>query len=169
MTKVCINKRSGGAVSLPRHNFVHAAFFVFVVAAVLGLPAALHAGEPLRFAVTDVTGLEEVQREFGAFQKTLSAATGIDIRFFPVNNRTAAVEALKSKRLDLVLTGPAEYIVFRSRTEAYPVAGFSRPDYFAAIFALAENGITSSKDLKGKKIALGDGLDIEAPGAHAAP
>jgi hypothetical protein len=84
------------------------------------LARALYAQESVRFAVTDIVGLEELHTEYGAFQKVLSAATGLDIRFFPVSNRTAAVEALKSRKIDLVLTGPAEYIIFQTRTNAYP-------------------------------------------------
>jgi phosphonate transport system substrate-binding protein len=112
--------------------------------------------DELRFAVTDIVGLEELQTEYGGFQKALSAVTGIELRFFPVNNRTAAVEAMKSKRIDVVLTGPAEYIIFRSRTNAYPIVGFSRPDYFSALVTMANNGINTVKDLKGKKVAFGD-------------
>jgi len=112
--------------------------------------------QELRFAVTDIVGLEELQTEYGAFQKVLSEATGIDLRFFPVANRTAAVESLKSQKIDVVLTGPAEYIIFRSRTNASPIVGFSRPDYFAALIAMADNGVVSVKDLKRKKVAFGD-------------
>jgi len=119
-------------------------------------PAPDARSQELRFAVTDIVGLEELQTEYGAFQKALSAATGIELRFFPVANRTAAVESLKSQKIDVVLTGPAEYIIFRSRTNAYPIVGFSRPDYFAALIAMADNGIVSVKDLKRKKVAFGD-------------
>lgn len=112
-------------------------------------------GEPTRLAVTDIVGLEGLQREFGAFRSVLSEATGLEIQFFPVSNRTAAVEVLKSKKVDFVLTGPAEYAVFRKRTNAYPVVGFSRPDYFSAIIVLAERGITRPEELKGKKVAFG--------------
>jgi len=66
------------------------------------------------------------------------------------------VEALKSQRIDVVLTGPAEYIVFRRRTNAYPIIGFSRPDYFSALISMAEHRIASAKELKGKKVAFGD-------------
>jgi len=112
--------------------------------------------EELRFAVTDIVGLEELQTEYGGFQKALSAVSGIELRFFPVNNRTAAVESMKSKRIDVVLTGPAEYIIFRSRTSAYPIVGFSRPDYFSALVTMANNGINTVRDLKGKRVACGD-------------
>jgi phosphonate transport system substrate-binding protein len=120
------------------------------------LSARERLSEELRFAVTDIVGLEELQTEYGGFQKALSAVSGIELRFFPVNNRTAAVESMKSKRIDVVLTGPAEYIIFRSRTSAYPIVGFSRPDYFSALVTMANNGINTVRDLKGKRVACGD-------------
>jgi phosphonate transport system substrate-binding protein len=128
----------------------------WVICSLVLFPAPEINAQELRFAVTDIVGLEELQVEYGAFQKTLREATGIDLKFFPVANRTAAVEALKSQRIDVVLTGPAEYIIFRSRTNAYPIVGFSRPDYFAALIAMADNGIVALKDLKRKKVAFGD-------------
>ena len=130
--------------------------FVWAIGSLVLFRAPEIGAEELRFAVTDIVGLEELQVEYGAFQKTLRDATGIDLKFFPVANRTAAVEALKSQRIDVVLTGPAEYIIFRSRTNAYPIVGFSRPDYFAALIAMADNGIVTLKDLKRKKVAFGD-------------
>jgi phosphonate transport system substrate-binding protein len=133
-----------------------------VLIAVAGLFLALFSSlgdsraQELRLAVTDIVGLEELQTEYGAFQKALSEFAGVDMRFFPVANRTAAVESLKSHRIDIVLTGPAEYVIFRSLTQAYPVIGFSRPDYFSALVTMADNRIGSVRDLKGKKLAFGD-------------
>ena len=112
--------------------------------------------QELRFAVTDIVGLEELQTEYGAFQKVLNEVSEVALRFFPVTNRTAAVESLKSQKLDLVLTGPAEYVIFRSRTNAYPLVGLSRPDYFSALITMTDRNIGSVKDLKGKKVAFGD-------------
>lgn len=117
------------------------------------LPAA-HA-ETVRLAVTDLVGLEELQREFGAFRDTLSEITGYDIEFLPVTNRTAAAEALRFKKVDFVLTGPAEYVVMQKRANARVVVGFSRPDYFAIIVALADSPYNSVADLKGQKVAMG--------------
>jgi phosphonate transport system substrate-binding protein len=124
------------------------------------------AQEPLRLAVTDIAGLEELQTEFGAFQKILTTASHLTFQFYPVSNRTAAVEALKSKKIDLVLTGPAEYIIFRSRTDAYPIVGFSRPDYFAALITMTDRRINTAKDLKQQKIAFGD---VGSTSKHLAP
>jgi phosphonate transport system substrate-binding protein len=131
------------------------------------LLAPARAGDaPLRLAICDLEGLEQLQREFGAFRDLLCAKSGLSIDFFPVPNRTAAVEAMRSEKIDFALTGPAEYIVFQNRTGAKPVVAFARPDYFADIIVLAESGIDSVHDLKGKKVALGD---IGSTSKHLAP
>lgn len=81
-------------------------------------------------AVTDLVGLEELQREFGPFKAELEKATGYRIEFLPVTNRTAALEALRFKKVDFVLAGPAEYVVMEKRAQADVVVGLYRPDYF---------------------------------------
>lgn len=111
--------------------------------------------ETVKLAVTDLVGLEELQREFGAFKDTLSKATGYDIEFLPVTNRTAAVEALRFNKVDFVLTGPAEYVVMQKRAKAKIVAGFSRPDYFAVIITMADSPYTNVAALKGTTVGLG--------------
>jgi phosphonate transport system substrate-binding protein len=124
-----------------------------VLSLVLASPA--HAAN-VGLAVTDLEGMEQLQREFGKFRELLGKYSGHEFTFYPVTSRTAAAEALKSKKVDFVLTGPAEYVVLRKKTDAYPVVGFSRPDYCAAIVVMADSGIFQMKQLKGKKVALGD-------------
>lgn len=119
------------------------------------LIATVVARGEIKLAVTDLVGLEELQREFGAFKSELEKATGHKISFLPVTNRSAAIEALRFKKVDFVLTGPAEYVVMKKRSNAKIVAGFSRPDYFAVLITLAKTPITSVMDLKGKKVAMG--------------
>ena len=106
------------------------------------------AQEIINFAITDLEGMEQLQTEFGAFKDVLTKKTGLNIKFFPVPNRTAAVEAMRNKKIDLVLTGPAEYVIFKNRTNAKPLVGFSRPDYFADIVVMADGPIQDVKDLK---------------------
>ena len=113
-------------------------------------------GKVLKFAVTDVQGLEELQREFAAFEAAISKFSGVQIKLFPISSRTAVVEALRSKNLDLALVGPAEYVVIKEKTGAVPVVAFSRPDYFSALITLRKSGIYEAKELRGKKVALGD-------------
>jgi phosphonate transport system substrate-binding protein len=132
----------------------------FVVTALVGAtlvlfgPSTATASE-LRFAVTDIVGLENLQREWGPFQKALQEKAGLDFKFFPVPNRTAAVEALNSKRVDVVLTGPAEYVVFRKRTNAIPVVGLTRVDYFSNIVVRGDSAYADPGDLKKQKVGLG--------------
>ncbi len=122
----------------------------------LGLISASAKAETIRFAVTDVEGMEQLQREYGAFVQELEKVTGHKIEFSPVSNRTAAVEAMRAKQVDFVLTGPAEYVIFRKLTDAKPVVGWQRPDYFAQIVVMADGPIKSMADLKGKKVAFGE-------------
>lgn len=123
-------------------------------------------GQGLRLAVTDIVGMENLQREYAPFQKILSDKAGMKIDLFPVPNRTAAVEALNAKKVDLVLTGPAEYVVFKKRTDAKLVVGFSRPEYYGSVVTLLGSGIDGVEDLKGKKVALGD---VGSTSRHLSP
>ena len=135
------------------------------LAALLAAPAAA-ASQTLAFAVTDVPGLEELQRERSTFKSEVERLSGLTIRFFPVNSRTAAVEAIALRRVDLVLTGPAEYVVFRARTNAVPVVIFSRPDYFANVLVRADGPYQSLADLKGKRVGFGP---VGSTSRHLAP
>ena len=124
------------------------------------------AAEPIRFAVTDVEGLEMLQREYGPFAEILREASGMEVELFPVTSRTAAAEAIRAEKVDFVLTGPAEYVVMRKLTQAYPVVGFSRPDYFSAIVVMADSGINAPADLKGETVAFSD---VGSTSGHLGP
>lgn len=137
-----------------------------VAVATLGLAAISAQAQTVRMAVTDIVGLENLQREFGGFQKILSEKSGMKVELFPVPNRTAAVEALNAKKIDLVLTGPAEYVVFKKRSNAKLVVGFSRPEYYGSVVTLVGSGIDGVEDLKGKKVALGD---VGSTSRHLSP
>ena len=52
------------------------------------------AAETIRFAVTDIDGLESLQKEMGPFKDAFEAASGLKVEFFPVSGRTVAVEAM---------------------------------------------------------------------------
>lgn len=108
-----------------------------------------------KLAVTDIAGLEELQREFKAFQDKLSEVSGLKIKLYPVSSRTAVVEALKFKKLDFVLSGPAEYIIIAKRAKAVPLVALKRPDYYSAIVATKKSNVKEIKDLKGQAIGFG--------------
>ena len=112
--------------------------------------------ETLRFAVTDVQGLEELQRDYEPFRDALAESLGTEIEFFPVADRTAAAVALQSDQVDIVLTGPAEYVVMKAKTDAIPFIAITRPNYRSVIVVHKDSGIQSLGELKGKTIAMSD-------------
>ncbi len=119
----------------------------------------------LRFGVTDIDGLESLQREFGPFRDAFEKASGLKVDFFPVSGRTAAVEAMAAGQIDFVLTGPAEYVVFNARLKAEPVVVWTRPDYRSSI-VVPDGGAKSLADLKGRKISFGE---IGSTSQHLGP
>tara|TARA_E500000305_G_scaffold105912_1_gene103851 strand:- start:410 stop:1273 length:864 start_codon:yes stop_codon:yes gene_type:complete len=121
----------------------------------ISLPTIAQAADPIRLAVTDIEGLEALQQEFGPFEAAIEKSTGLDVDLFPVGNRTAAVEAMKSGQVDFVLTGPAEYVVLKELTKPEIVVAWQRPDYFAQIVTLATGPVKQVGDLKGKVISFG--------------
>ena len=140
------------------------ASLVVGLAGLTALPA--FAQEKIRFAVTDVDGLESLQREFGPFKEAFEKASKLRVEFFPVSGRTAAVEAMNAGQVDFVLTGPAEYVVFNARLKAVPVVVWERPNYRSSIVVPDESPIRSLADLKGKKISFGE---IGSTSQHLAP
>jgi phosphonate transport system substrate-binding protein len=120
----------------------------------------------VRMAVTDLQGLEELQREFGAFVETFEEKSGMDLEFFAVNDRTAAAAALKADRVDIVFTGPAEYIVMRARADAEPIVAIRRPDYHSCIYTSLDSGVADLDDLVGGKIGMSD---VGSTSGHLGP
>lgn len=111
--------------------------------------------QTIKLAVTDLVGLEELQREFGPFKAELEHASGLSIDFLPVTNRTAALEALRFKKVDFVLAGPAEYVVMNKRANARVVVGLYRPNYYSMIVVRADSQLFSITELKGKRVGMG--------------
>jgi len=114
------------------------------------------AQDTIRFAFTDIDGLEAVQREMGPFKDAFEAASGLKVEFFPVSGRTVAVEAMAADQVDFVMTGPAEYVVFNARLQALPVVTWERPDYYSTLVVLDASPVQAPADLKGAKISFGE-------------
>jgi len=112
--------------------------------------------DKLRFADTGIEGMEEMVRTYGQFQKMLSSILDIDVRFFPVSDRTATVNALQFNQVDMVLAGPSEYAVMRARQPVKMMVGIERAEYGTAFIVHADSDMQDIKDLKGKRIAMKD-------------
>ncbi|MDP4529233.1 phosphate/phosphite/phosphonate ABC transporter substrate-binding protein [Alkalimonas delamerensis] len=110
----------------------------------------------LRFADTGIEGMEEMVRTYGEFQQKLTEVLGLEVRFFPVSDRTAAVNALQFNQVDMILAGPSEYAVMRARQPVKMMVGIERTNYGTAFVVHEDSGIYSLQDLKGKRVALKD-------------
>ena len=137
-----------------------------LLAASLFAAAPVLAQDTIRFAVTDIDGLEELQINMGPFKDAFEAASGLKVEFFPVAGRTVAVEAMAADQVDFVLTGPAEYVVFNARLDAQPVVVWERPDYYSNLVVLDASPVQTAADLKGQKISFGD---IGSTSQHLGP
>ncbi|MDZ7952729.1 phosphate/phosphite/phosphonate ABC transporter substrate-binding protein [Nostoc sp. DedQUE09] len=127
---------------------------------------AIIAPKNLKFAVTDIAGIKDLQRDYGVFRTTLEEILGIKIEFFPVENRTAAAPALLSREVDIVFAGPSEYLILNARAKAIPIIAIERPNYHSIIVVRADSKINLLAQLKGKTIAM---RKIGSTSGHLAP
>lgn len=104
--------------------------------------------QTLRFSDTGVEGLETLVVEFEGFRVAFEEATGKDVEFFPISSRTAASTALEFDEIDLLLTGPAEYVVLKQEADAIPIVGITRPGYRSMIVTRADSPVTTLADLE---------------------
>ncbi|MGK7923751.1 MAG: PhnD/SsuA/transferrin family substrate-binding protein [Spirulina sp.] len=111
--------------------------------------------EKLRFTVTDVPTLQELERDYEAFRQALEEILEIPFDFVPVRSQIAAAGDLKADRIDLVWAGPTEYVAIAARSQAVPVVELTRPNFYSLIVVRADSGIKSLADLKGKTIEMG--------------
>jgi len=139
---------------------------VGTLAAGLFAATVASAQDTIRFAVTDIDGMEALQADMGPFKDAFEAASGLKVEFFAVSGRTIAVEAMAADQVDFVLTGPAEYVVFNARLKAVPVVTWNRPEYYSNIVVLDAAPEQTAADLKGKKISFGE---IGSTSQHLAP
>jgi phosphonate transport system substrate-binding protein len=122
--------------------------------------------QPLRFTVSDTPGLKNLKQEYETFRSTWSEVLGRALEFVPVKNYTEAAAALRLDQVDLALSGPSEYVLMRTRTEATPIIGITRPNYRSAVVVPADSPIQSLADLQGKTIAM---REVGSTSGHLGP
>ncbi|MGB0562046.1 MAG: phosphate/phosphite/phosphonate ABC transporter substrate-binding protein [Spirulinaceae cyanobacterium] len=122
--------------------------------------------ETLRFAVTDVSGEDDLEKDFGAFRQALEDVLEIPVEFYPVDDYLAAAPALLSGEIDIAMAGPSEYLLLRGRAEVVPIVGVTRPDYYTLIVTRADSDVKTLSDLKGKTIAM---VSLGATAGHISP
>lgn len=120
----------------------------------------------LRFSDTGVEGLETLVLEFEDFRVALEGVTGKTVEFYPISSRTAAATAFEFEEIDLLLTGPAEYVVLRAQVQAIPITGVTRPGYRAMVVVAKDSGITELADLAGRTIVT---KEVGSTSGHLGP
>lgn len=120
----------------------------------------------IRFAVTDGNTLENLKADYDLFRVALAEILEMEVDFLPLKNQVAAAIELKQGQVDLLLAGPSEYVIARSRTNAVPVVSITRPNYYSIIAVPPNSEIKTVADLRGKTIAMSD---IGSTSGHVGP
>jgi phosphonate transport system substrate-binding protein len=122
--------------------------------------------DTIRFSDTGVEGLEQLRIEFEEFRVAMEGATGKTVEFFPISGRTAAGTALEFDEIDLLLTGPAEYVVLQAEADALPVTGVTRPGYSAMIVVTEDSDVETLEDLSGGTVLT---KEVGSTSGHLGP
>ena len=85
-----------------------------------------------------------------------------------VATRTAPAlsTALEFDEIDLLLTGPAEYVVLKQEADALPVVGITRPGYRSMVVTRADSDVTSLADLADKTVIT---KEVGSTSGHLGP
>lgn len=133
-----------------------AASVLLLAGTALSLPAA--AENVLRVSAIPDESPTELQRKFAPLGDYLSKETGMEVRFVPVSDYAAVVEALAAKKVDLAWLGGFTFVQAKRRTNggAVPLVQRAEDEKFTSRFIVpAASNAKSLADLKGKTFAFG--------------
>ena len=131
------------------------------LAALAGLAVSLsfvtaHAAETLRVSAIPDEAPTELIRKFEPLGKYLEQELGMPVKFTPVSDYAAVVEALASDRLDLAWLGGFTFVQTRLKTgDAIPLVQREQDEQFTSKFITADPDVKTLQDLKGKTFAFG--------------
>ncbi len=119
------------------------------------------AANPLRVVLIPADGGTEdgTRKDFQPIFNAIKQATGLHFDIKVGQSYGAVVEAMCNDSTEIAFHGPASYLQARARGCAELLALAVRGGesvYYSGLFARTDSGINSIKDVKGKKIALGD-------------
>lgn len=119
------------------------------------------AARPLRVILIPADGGTEdgTRKDFEPIFGAIKQATSLNFDIKVGQSYGAVVEAMCNGAADIAWYGPVSYLQARGRGCAELLALAVRNGesvYYSGLFARTDAGINSVKDLKGKKIALGD-------------
>ncbi len=131
-------------------------------------PAWSETPKELRVSAIPDENPTELMRIYAPFAEYLSRELGIPVRYYPVVDYAATVEALAAKKLDLVWYGGFTFVQARKRTgNAIPVVSREEDLRFHSKFITRpDTGIKTLADLKGKTFSFGS---VSSTSGHLMP
>ncbi|CBE68932.1 MAG: putative selenate ABC transporter substrate-binding protein [Candidatus Methylomirabilis oxygeniifera] len=143
---------------------------VIALVACLGLlgPAWSETPKVLRVSAIPDENPTELMRIYTPFAEYLSKELGIPVKYIPVVDYAATVEALAAKKLDMVWYGGFTFVQARKRTgNAIPVVSREEDLRFHSKFITRpDTGIKTLADLKGKSFSFGS---VSSTSGHLMP
>ena len=126
-------------------------------AAGLCLSFSAFAADVLRVSAIPDESPTELQRKFQPLGEYLEARLGMPVKFVPVTDYAAVVEALGAGKVDLAWLGGFTYVQAKLRTDgkAVPLVQREQDAVFTSKFITARDDIKTYADLKGKTFAFG--------------
>lgn len=133
-------------------------FRSLLTCALLAFGVSAHAQQVLRVTTIPEEAATEQVRKFAPLAAYLEKALGMKVEFTPVSDYPAAVEALVSKKVDLVWFGGFTHVQanLRSGGKVIPIAQREEDTRFQSVFiAKTDSGIRSLAAMKGKQVSFG--------------
>lgn len=115
----------------------------------------------LKMGLIPADDAEEMLRDYEPIKEYLSEQLGIPVEIQVTSDYTAAIEAMRSKHIDMAWFGPFSYIIAANVAGAEAIVNGVRrsdgkSDYHSIIVTRADSGIKTLDDLKGKSFAFVD-------------
>ena len=115
----------------------------------------------LKMGLIPADDAEEMLRSYEPVKEYLSEKLGIPVEIQVTSDYTAAIEAMRSKHIDMAWFGPFSYIIASNVAGAEAIVNGVRrsdgkSDYHSIIVTRADSGIKTLEDLKGKSFAFVD-------------
>jgi len=115
----------------------------------------------IRMGLIPADDADEMLRAYEPVKEYLSKELGIHVEIKVTSDYTAAIEAMRSKHIDMAWFGPFSYVIASNVAGAEAIvngvrASTGKADYHSIIVVNANSGIEKMEDLKGKKFAFVD-------------
>jgi len=115
----------------------------------------------LKMGLIPADDAEEMVRNYRTVAEYLEGKLGIPIEIQVTSDYTAAIEAMRSKHIDMAWFGPFSYVLAAQEANAEAIVNGVRRDtglstYKSVIITRADSGIETLDDLKGRSFAFVD-------------